>query len=214
MQAQSLLGSARALDRRLDDLLSATVLAGDPAAWDDAAVVRTTLTDVAEQLRAGAPFPTGGDPAPRDEAFVGLLAALDERDRPTPERVAAALDGGERALDRLRETGRVEVAGSRVVVPLGRDPAGSNWWALLEYLRDSVADLAGKASRVRGRVVVDGADAALVAAWDSVVERLDALETVLDETTANGRYAERSVAAGDGPEQFVAWAADQFRSQQ
>jgi hypothetical protein len=214
MQAQSLLGSARLVDRRLDDLLSAALLADDPAAWNDAVVVREALTDVAEQLRASAPFPTGGDPASGEEAFVGLLGVIAESGRPTPEEVASTIEGGERALDRLRETGRIEVADSRVVVPLGRDPAGSNWWALLEYLRNSVADLATKASRVRGRVVVDDAGASLVAAWDSVVERLDALEAVLDETTANGRYAERSVAAGDGPEPFVEWAADQFRSQQ
>ncbi len=213
MQAQSILGSARLVDRRLDDLLSATLLADDPAAWNHAAVVRATLTDVAEQLRAGAPFPTG-DPAAADESLFGVLGVVAECGQATPERVAATIDGGETALDRLRAADRVEVTGSRLVVPLDGDSAGSNWLAVLEYLQKSVADLAAKASRVHSRVVVDGADPALVDAWDSVTERLDALETVLDETTANGRYAERSVAAGETPETFVAWTADQFRSQQ
>ncbi|NHN61193.1 MULTISPECIES: hypothetical protein [Halorussus] len=211
MQAQSLLGSARAVDRRLDDLLASTLLADDPAAWSHAAVVRETLTDVAEQLRASAPFPTGGDPAPAAGQFRGLLGVLADCERPTPDRVAAGLDGGEATLDRLREAGRVEVRGPRLVVPLGRDPAGSNWWALLEFLAESVADLEAKASRIHGRAVVDGADAPVVDAWDSVTERLDALGEVLDETTANGRYAERSVTATGGPEEFVAWTADQFR---
>lgn len=212
MQAQSLLGSTRAIDRLLDDLLSAALLADEPVARTGAAAVRETLADVAEQLRASVPLPAArGGVTPEDRALFGLLGALAVCERATPERVADRVEGGERTLDRLRDADRIEVRGSALVVPLGRDPEGRNWWVLLEYLRDSTADLATKASRVRDRVVVDGGAAPLVTVWDSVVERLGALRDVLDEMTANGRYAGRRVRSGDGPTEFAAWAADQFR---
>lgn len=226
MQAKSLLGSARVIDRRLEDLLAANRLADAPEAWTHAAVIRETLGDVAEQLRASVPLPAASDePDPDDGRFVRLLDAVAGERDPTLERVAEAVapesspadddspasaDTG--PLDRLRDDDRVEVRGSTLVVPLGDDPAGRNWWAVLAYLHESVADLAAKASRVRSRMVVTGADGLLVEAWDSVAERLDVLGDVLDGMTANGRYAGRSVNAGDGPTEFVSWTADQFRS--
>lgn len=214
MQAQSLLGSVRVINRRLEDLLSAALLAESTAAWRHATVVRETLDDLAEQLRASVPLPAAeGAPTPEDGAFFGLLDALGERAAPTPDRLSDRIEGGERTLDRLRSAGRVEVRGGRLVVPLGRHPEGRNWWALLEYLHESMADLATRASRVRDRIVVDDGAELLVTTWDSVVERLGALRDVLDEMTANGRYAGRRVRAGDGPTEFVAWTADQFRSE-
>lgn len=220
MQAKSLLGSARVIDRRLEDLLAANLLSEGPAAWTHATAIRDALGDVAEQLRASVPLPAASDdPDATDETFFGLLDAVASDPDPTPERVAETLTGESPAdatdddgpLARLREDARVEVRGSRLVVPLGGDPAGRNWWAVLEYLRESVAALASKASRVRSRMVVTSADGLLVTAWDSVTERLDVLAEVLDEMTANGRYAGRQATAADeGPTEFVAWTADEF----
>lgn len=247
MQAKSLLGSARTIDRRLEALLSANLLADGPEPWAHAVAIRATLGDVAEQLRASVPLPAASDdPDPGDERFFRLLDVV-AGDEPTPERAAESLgddaalagessptggdppasgcdgedppasprdgpdaDGADGPLASLRAADRVEVRGSRLVVPLGDDPAGRNWWAVLAYLRESVADLAAKADRVHSRMVVTDADGLLVDAWDSVAERLDVLEEVLEAMTANGRYAGRSVNAGDGPTEFVAWTADQF----
>lgn len=233
MHAKSLLGSARVIDSRLEDLLSASRLADAPESWTHAAVIRATLTDVAEQLRASVPLPAASDdPDANDERFVRLLDVV--ADDPTPERaaesvVAESVAGGEfdspaddaesdqpatdgefDPIERFHEDGRVEVRGQALVVPLGDDPAGRNWWAVLEYLRESVADLAVKASRVHSRMVVTGAGGLLVDAWDSVAQRLDVLGDVLDGMTANGRYAGRQATAADGPTEFVAWTADQF----
>lgn len=214
MQAKSLLGSARVIDRRLDELLSERLLADAPAAWTHAAVIRETLADVAEQLRASVPLPAASDePTPDDAPFVRLLDVVAGDDDPTPERVAESVEGDD-PVDRLRADDRVEVRGPRLVVPLGHDPAGRNWWAVLEYLRASVADLADKASKVRSRLTVASADDLLVTAWDTVTERLDVLGEVLDEMTANGRYAGRHANADDGPTEFVAWAADQFNGEE
>ena len=223
MQAKSLLGSARVIDQRLEDLLAANLLSEGPAAWTHATAIRDALGDVAEQLRASVPLPTAGDdPDAADERFLGLLDAVASDPDPTPERVAetladespadaAAPDADDGPLARLREDARVERRGSRLVVPLGDDPSGRNWWAVLEYLRESVAALASKASRVRSRMVVTSADGLLVAAWDSVTERLDVLAEVLGEMTANGRYAGRqATVTDDGPTEFVSWTADQF----
>lgn len=244
MQAQSLLGSARTIDARLEDLLSVNLLAGSSVAWTHAAVIRETLGDVAEQLRASAPFPATGDSARtgdavrtddssrtgdsvrtddssrtgdstgEDEAFFDLLDALAANESATPERVAQFLDGGQQTLDRLRDAGRVGVRASTLVIPLDGESSGRNWWAVLEYLCESVDRLAAKASRLQSRVVVDGADSLLVTAWDSIAERLDVLRDVLDETIANGRYAGRSATVGEEPTEFVAWTADQFRSEE
>ncbi|WP_135827741.1 hypothetical protein [Halorussus halobius] len=226
MQAKSLLGSARVIDRRLEDLLAANLLSEGPAAWTHATAIRDALGDVAEQLRASVPLPAASDdPAPSDERFFGLLDAVAADPDPTPERVAEALADGSPAdatagddedgpLARLRADARVELRGSRLVVPLGDDPTGRNWWAVLEYLRESVAALASKASRVRSRMVVTSADGLLVTAWDSVTQRLDVLADVLEEMTANGRYAGRqATAADDESTEFVAWTADQFGSE-
>lgn len=210
MQAQSLLESTRTIDARLDDLLSVNLLAGSSVAWTHAAVIRATLGDVAEQLRASAPFPSSSDSTREDEAFLDLLGALAESEDPTPECVAELLDGGQQTIDRLRDADRVEIRASTLVVPLDGDPSGCNWWSLLKYLHESVGQLAAKAGRLRSRIVVDGTDNLLVTAWDSVAERLNVLGGVLDETIANGRYAGRSATVDDEPTEFVAWTADQF----
>uniref|UniRef100_UPI0018E5816E hypothetical protein n=1 Tax=Halorussus litoreus TaxID=1710536 RepID=UPI0018E5816E len=90
MQAQSLLGSARVIDRRLEDLLSANRFAEAPEPWTHAAAIRDTLGDVAEQLRASVPLPAASDdPDDRDEQFVGLLDALAADFDPRVEQVAA-----------------------------------------------------------------------------------------------------------------------------
>lgn len=228
MQAKSLLGSARAIDRRLEDLLSARLLADDPAAWTHAAAIRETLADVAEQLRASVPLPAANDESAstEEQAFVNLLGVLAEVADPTPEQVREMVEEskesgesgretgkeGDQPLDRLQAADRVEIRESTLVVPLGQDPAGRNWWAVLEYLRESVADLAGKASKVHSRLTVASADDLLVTVWDTVTERLDVLGAVLAEMTANGRYAGRHATADEGPTEFVAWTADQFTS--
>lgn len=210
MQAQSLLGSARVIDKRFEDLLSSAQLKDTSIAWTNAAVARHALGDVAEQLRASVPLPAG-DRGTADESFSGLLDALATCKNPTVDLLAQSVSGGETTIERLCDAGRIQVHGSMLVVPLGSHPDGRNWWSLLEFLCEWVSALTTKADRVRDRVIVDGGGTPLVTVWNSVVERLDVLRDVLDEMTNNGCYTGRSMHAADGPTEFVTWTADQFR---
>lgn len=190
MQANSLLGCARAIDGLLEDLLGLRRLAGrrDPPAH--AAAIRATLDDVVAMLSAVAPAPTWHDHNRGEDAVLGaLLRGLYDDGAASVERLAARLDGGAAAIADLAGTGRVERVEGYVLVPLSGPHAGDNWRVVLEVLGDVLTGIHRKARRVRRRIGADGGSE--VGTFDRVADRLRVLAESLDRLGSHARYVGR-----------------------
>lgn len=209
MYAESLLGAVRDVERRIDELLSATVLAGESSTWRHAAALRATLLDLAELLRANTPIPIDADSD--DPAFRTALDAVYRSGPLSPDRLAERLSGGSATVDRLSADGRLVVVGSRVLVPLGRAP--ENWPPIVSLLQTAFEAVAPDVRRVRGRLWADGvrADGPLASAWDGLVEMVEAMADFLAYLSGYGRYINDWAREDDsGATEFADWTITQL----
>lgn len=204
MYAESLLGAARDIERRIDELLSATALAGEPDTWRHAVVIRATLLDLAELLRANTPIPIDADSD--DPAFRTAIEAVYRSGPLSLDGLADRLSGGSAAVDRLSADDRLVVVGSRVLIPLGRAP--ENWPPVVSLLQTAFETVAPDARSVRGRLRADGAqaDGPVAAAWDGLVEMIETIAELFAHLSGYGRYiSDRAREDDSGATEFADW---------
>ncbi|SER37342.1 hypothetical protein [Natrinema salaciae] len=208
MRADSLLQGVRRVDEQGERLLSVRTFSGpDPAWWVDVAMA--ALVDLAELLRAGAPFPPrleaeagarsveleyrpdGGtreagaeiDPQERDDVVRRVLEAGYERGETTIERLEPDV------ADRVAADDRFETVGSRVFVPLSATaPYARNWRPLVRTVLDHLEDVLADFRRIVSRVRAAGAARPLTIGCESIVEMLETLSLVVRRADADSRY--------------------------
>lgn len=198
MQANSVLGNARAVDGLLEDLLGFRRLAGRRGPTAYAAAIRATLDDLVVLLAACAPAPawredgtrgTASGSAGRDAALGDLLWGLYEDGTATVETLAGRIDGGKEEIAALAGEARIERVGEYVVVPLVGPRAGDNWRVLLDVLVDVLGEIHRKAKRVDRRVRADGDRAD--GTFDRVADRIGVLAETLDRLDGFARNVGR-----------------------
>lgn len=201
MRGDSLLGGVRRIDEQGERLLSLRTLSGpEPARRVE--IATDALLDLAELLRAGAPFPPrlepdatagpadarpdGGSPAdgPNGDALVRrVLEAGYERGATT----VAGFD--DETADRIAAADRLETADSRVIVPLSRTaPYAFNWRPVIEALLERIEGVRSAFGRVRDRVRTAGIDRPFAAGCEAIVAMLESLSLVLERADAGVRY--------------------------
>lgn len=201
MRADSLLGGVRRIDEQGERLLSLRTFSGpEPARRVE--IATDALLDLAELLRAGAPFPPrlepdaaartvdarpdGGSSAdgPHGDALVRrVLEAGYERGATTVEE----FDDG--TADRIAAADRLETAGSRVIVPLSRTaPHAFNWRPVIEALLERLEGIRSTFGRVRDRVRAAGIDRPFAAGCEAIVAMLESLSLVIERADAGVRY--------------------------
>lgn len=205
MRGDSLLGGVRRIDEQGERLLSLRTLSGpEPARRVE--IATDALLDLAELLRAGAPFPPrveaeatpaadarpdGGAPStePRRAAERGdaLVRRVLEAGY---ERGATTVEGFDDATaDRIAAADRLETAGSRVIVPLSRTaPYALNWRPVIEALLERLEGVRSEFERVRDRVRAAGIDRPFAAGCEAIVGMLESLSLVLERADAGVRY--------------------------
>ena len=196
MHARSLLGSTRAIDRRLDALLESNRLRAVPTSRVEP--IRATLDDLAVLLSGCSPAPDWRNPGTGDETLEALLRAMYvEADGAVPvdREVADRLDGGPLAIEALVDSGRVRRAGEYLLVPLDGAVAGANWRVVLEVLGEGLSAARGKAARLRRRLGADGVDRGTRSrrAFDRVAERIRVLEATLARLDAHAGRVGRTI---------------------
>lgn len=182
MYAMSLLGSVRHVERHGAQLLELQTITGreTEARLLDA---MEALVDLAELLRATAPFPLAQHGQRVENVVSRFLQAQYEQPSPSPE----AID------DACLETGRAEAAittgESWFVVPLGsRGPRAKNWGPLLDLVQRQTSELLEMYERVAGRIKSAGASQRLVDACHTVIEMIDTLATAVGQIVATTGY--------------------------
>ncbi len=201
MRGDSLLGGVRRIDEQGERLLSLRTLSGpEPARRVE--IATDALLDLAELLRAGAPFPPrlesdaaarpdGGSPADgtRDDAVRGdaLVRRVLEAGY---ERGAATVGGFDDATaDRIAAADRLETADSRVIVPLSRTaPYAFNWRPTIEALLERLEGIRSGFERIRDRVRAAGIDRPFAAGCEAIVAMLESLSLVIERADAGVRY--------------------------
>ncbi|WP_200531156.1 hypothetical protein [Halorubrum sp. LN27] len=199
MRADSLLYGVRRVDEQGDRLLSMRTFSGpEPLRCVDVAL--DALVDIAELLRAAAPFPprvearggdgptavgprTDGGPGAVDEAVAGVLAA-------SYNRGSAALDRLDPAVaDRVGDDERFETVDSRVLVPLSSSgPHARNWPPVIEALLDRLDGVREDFERVARRVEASAVGGTLASGCRAVAEMLGTLAGVVRRADADTRY--------------------------
>lgn len=199
MRANSLLYGVRRIDEQGTKLLGMRTFSGpEPLRCVDAAL--DALVDVAELLRAAAPFPprveapgaddsntsdhrTDGGRGASDALVGGVLDASYERGSATLEGLDSAL------VDGLTDDDRLVTVDSRVVVPLSATgPYARNWPPVIEALLARVDGVREDFERVARRVEAAGAGGALATGCRAVVEMLGTLARVVQRADADTRY--------------------------
>ncbi|OLZ42564.1 hypothetical protein A6E15_17055 [Natrinema saccharevitans] len=206
MRGDSLLGGVRRVDEQGSRLLSLRTFSGpEPARRVEIAM--DALLDLAELLRAGAPFPprlepdaaartadarpdggsrvggTNGDEDCEDALVRRVLAAGYERGATTVEGFDDA------TADRIAAANRLETVDSRVIVPLSRTaPHAFNWRPVIEALLDRLEGVRSAFGRVRDRVRAAGIDRPFAAGCEAIVAMLESLSLVVERADAGGRY--------------------------
>ncbi|WP_128903755.1 hypothetical protein [Halorubrum amylolyticum] len=204
MRADSLLYGLRRVDEQGTRLLAMRTLSGpEPLRRVDVAI--DALVDLAELLRAAAPFPPrveargddadgprgGGADGPRTDggtrASDALVASVLDA---SYERGSAALDRLDSAVvDGLGGDERFETVDSRVVVPLSTTgPYARNWAPVIEALLARLDGVREDFERVARRVAASGTDGALATGCRAVVEMLGTLARVVRRADADARY--------------------------
>lgn len=209
MYAGSLLGGTQDVERRTEELLSATTLAGESDTWRHAVAVRAVLLDLAELLRANAPIPIGADEG--DERFRVVLDALYRSGGCSSDRLRERLPDGGDTLDELAAADRVAVVDSWVVVPLEAVP--ENWPAVISFLWARFDGIASDVRRIRDRLLADGAseDAPLVRTWSGLVGMIEVMVELLGRLSNYGRYIdERDREDDSGATEFASWTIAQL----
>ncbi|APW97324.1 hypothetical protein CHINAEXTREME_05845 [Halobiforma lacisalsi AJ5] len=233
MHADSLLRGVGRVAEQGEHLLSLRTLSGpDPSRRVDVAM--GALVDLAELLRAGAPFPPrpevagrgndsrvphpdGGsresspdDTGTEDALVRRVLEVGDEHDEVTLEAFDPAV------ADRIADASRFETVGSRVVVPLSSAvPYARNWRPVIEALIDRVEDALEDFRRIVRRVRAAGGNGTLVTGCEAVVEMLETLALVVQRADADARYVRERTDHRQGELlTTVERAATQLRPQQ
>lgn len=211
MRADSLLQGVRRVDEQGERLLSVRTFSGsEPALWVDIAMA--ALVDLAELLRAGAPFPprleteaeagdragrdyrpdggsgetaTGseGGPADQDDLVRLVLETGYERGSTPIERLEPAV------ADRVAAADRLETVDSRVIVPLSTTaPYARNWRPLIETLLERLEGVREDFGRIVRRVRAGDADRPLATGCEAIAQMLETLSLVVRRADADTRY--------------------------
>lgn len=197
MRAESLLHGVRRIDDQGETLLSLRTYSGsEPARRIDIAM--DALLDIAELLRAGAPFPPrvdasatgeyrpdgGTDPIERDDDLVGhVLETSYECGGTTIERLGAE------AADRVATHDRFETVGTWVIVPLGSAPPyARNWRPVIETLLAQLDSVLDDFDRIVRRIDASGNEGPLATGCRDVVEMLETIRRVVRRADADTRY--------------------------
>ncbi|ELY44632.1 hypothetical protein [Natronorubrum tibetense] len=217
MRADSLLQGVRRVDEQGDRLLAVRTFSDtDPSRRIDETI--DVLLDLAELLRAGAPFPprTEGDPSRSggtdterksleyrpDGGFQGG-GATDTHSRrddlvrrvleTSYERGSAPIElFDSETVDRVTTDDRLETVDSWVIVPLSSiAPYADNWHPVIETLLEHLDEILEDFRRVERRVRVAESDRALRADCGTVVEMLETLVFVIRRAVADSRYVHR-----------------------
>ncbi|QCS41028.1 hypothetical protein [Natrinema versiforme] len=213
MRADSLLQGVRRVDEQGERLLSVRTFSGsEPALWVDIAMA--ALVDLAELLRAGAPFPPrleteieaeAGDRAGRDCLPDGGSdrTATESEDGPEDrddlvrlvletgyERGSTPIERLEPAVaDRVAAAERLETVDSRVIVPLSpAAPYARNWRPLIETLLERLEGVREDFERIVRRVRAGDADGPLATGCEAITQMLETLSLVVRRADADARY--------------------------
>ena len=216
MRADSLLQGVRRIDEQGDRLLAVRTFSDtDPARRIDETI--DALLDLAELLRAGAPFPPRieGDPSRsggRDERGSleyrpdsgfqdgsvtdthsrrdGLVRRVLET---SYERGAASIELFDpETVDRVTTDDRLETVDSWVIVPLSSiAPYADNWHPVIETLLEHLDGILEDFRRLERRVRVAESDRTLRAGCGTIVEMLETLVFVIRRAVADSRYVHR-----------------------
>lgn len=197
MRADSLLHGVRRIEDQGEDLLAMRTYSGEePARRIDIAM--DALLDIAELLRAGAPFPPrvdghgtgeyrpdgGTDTVSREDDLVArVLETSYERGGATIERFDAE------TAKRVMTGNRFETVDSWVIVPLGSSPPYSrNWRPVVEALLARLEDVLDDFERIGRRIGVAGVEGAFATGCESVVAMLETLRRIVRRADADARY--------------------------
>jgi hypothetical protein len=206
MQAQSLVGSARSLDRQADAVLDERRL--DPTLARRAGLDQlSTLGTLDALVAAGTPLPvTDAETDCSDEVVLTLLDRLYE----TGSLNRAGLDSS--LCERAARTDRVSAAGPSLLVPLGTEgPTGRNWRPVFRLLVDRLDETAADCERVVART--EGLSEAPVAerVWQSTVATLEETRTLLKTHLARQeRLHQLYTRPSSEPAEFATWTIEQL----
>ncbi|WP_256393083.1 hypothetical protein [Natronoarchaeum rubrum] len=201
MRANSLLQGVRRVDQQGAALLSLRTFSGAGPTWR-IDVAMSALVDIAELLRAAAPFPphqrsaTAIDDYRSDGGEVVDEAAV-RRDDLVPAVLDASYERGGATVESLEPDVAEQVEASRrlrtvdswIFVPLSPSgPYARNWKPVLETLLARLDDVLDDFRRIVGRVRADDSDAALTSGCDAIVEMVETLVRILRQADAGTRY--------------------------
>ncbi|NGM68960.1 hypothetical protein G6M89_08030 [Natronolimnobius sp. AArcel1] len=205
MRADSLLQGIRRIDRQGEQLLSLRTFSGVELGHRIDATM-DALVDLAELLRAGAPFPprvelvsnAGGGRSSRTNVTNPNCTDADRDEFPLVRRVLETsyerggattdqLDPG--IANRVVTDERFETVDSWVLVPLsGAEPYASNWRPVIETLSARLDRIVEDFRRIVRRVRAAETDRLLINGCEAVVEMLETLLLVVQRADADSRY--------------------------
>jgi hypothetical protein len=206
MQAQSLVGSARSLNRQAEAILDERRL--DPVKVRQVGLAQlSTLGTLDALVSAGTPLPaTHPDINRNDEIVLTLLDRLYEMgslDR-------AALDSSLRK--QATRTDRVSTAGPAFLIPLGTDDTtGQNWRPVFRLLLNRLNETTADCERVVART--EGLSSAPVAqrVWQSTVATLEETQILLKTHLARQERLNRLYTRpSENTATFAAWTIEQL----
>jgi len=186
MLAYSIVGGLRYIRETLDEILAAPKLRSNPRTQTGVELVRTTLLDMTEQLRATLPTvelrscrPV--ESAEADPVFHVLAKQYRQSDQVDIEGFKDLFRASEYDCDALLGGHRIEQAGEYVTAPLGVDDDCSNWQVLLWFVIAHVSEMVPQVERIVTRLHVDGVGetAEIIARWESTGQWLSALRGTL-----------------------------------
>lgn len=194
MWAGSLLCGLRRVDEQREKLLGIRTFSGRKS-LQRIEIVLDTLVDIAELLRAAAPFPPRADIDPSAEnsgetrTDVSDAQVMDVLDT-SYEFGSARLDRFEPVVaDRITSNDRFKTVNSWVIVPLSATgPHAHNWAPVITALLARLDDLCRDFDRIVGRVTAGESDETLVAGCRTITEMLETLHRVVQRADASTRY--------------------------
>lgn len=197
MHAQSLLLSIRDVEQSLDDVLTNHRLTDATATTTQIAAIRSTLQDVATQLRGVTPAPgwkTSGE-AGQDASVRTTFVRMYEG-ASTVDEVESAIDEGLPSLDVLVASGRVVTVDDHVLVPLSGPVAADNWRVLVDVLEDRLETVRSKIRKIKARLRADGlaSESRLLDRWEAIEDRIGALVELLVRVSAHTNYIRQKAA--------------------
>ncbi len=194
MWAGSLLCGLRRVDEQREKLLEIRSFSGrEPLRRIEIAL--DTLVDLAELLRAAAPFP------PRPEINISAENPAEIRTDAGDAQVMDVLDTsyefgsarldrfGSAVADKITRNERLKTVGSWVIVPLSTTGLHArNWAPVITALSVRVDDLCRDFDRIVGRVSAGESGETLVTGCRSIKEMLETLHRVIQRADASTRY--------------------------